>query len=94
MGDFDKAKRLASKLCRDSKYMYRSHVTGVIATLVFNYGMSLSQEMIDGVKEALIDHFFYGLDPEFDDEEMYFWFENLSPQSFEIKGKDLLFKGN
>jgi len=90
MSDYNKSKRIADELVSGFKYMYTSNVIGLISTLVCNYSLPLSQETINGVKDALIDHFFDGMDSEWEDYGMWQWFENLNPDWFREE-KDSLY---
>jgi len=85
MNNYDRAKKISSDLISDIKYMYADHVIGILGTLVSNYGLPLDQDTIDGMKDALIDYFFDGFDPDWNSYGMWQWFENLNPSWFEIK---------
>ena len=56
------------------------YIRGVLSTLINNYGLSKSQEVIDGFKEAIIDFMsdIYGCEPTFYNDEAYNYWENLS----------------
>jgi len=85
---YDRSKKISSGLISDMKYMYVDTVIGLLGTLVLNYRLSLSQDTIDGMKDALIDEFFYGLDPDWKDYGTYRWFEEVNPDWFEIRNAD------
>ena len=83
-----KAKRISLDQIQDIRYMWSCHVVGLLGTLVMNYSLPLNQFTIDGMKDALIDHFFDGFDPEWEEYGMWQWFENMNPSWFEIKNSD------
>lgn len=83
-----KAKKIALKELGDIKYMHADMVVGLLGAVVRYEGMSICQEVIDGMKDALIDYFFDGLDPEWENYGTYQWFENMSPDWFSLKPSD------
>jgi len=83
-----KAKKITLKELEGIKYMHADMVVGLLGAVVRYEGMSICQEVIDGMKDAIIDYFFDGCDPEWESYGIWQWFENMSPDWFTLKPND------
>lgn len=85
------AKRISLNLLDDIKYMYASSIVGILSMLVCNYGLPLEQDVVEGLKDAIVDYFYDGMDPDFDNYAMMKWFDGLNADWFELTdgGKSL-----
>jgi len=90
MNDYDKAKKVSLEYLENAKRLYPNQITGLLGVLVCHYTCALSQDTIDGMKDALIEHFFDGIDPEWENEALYNWFEGLNPSWFEEKNNTII----
>jgi hypothetical protein len=81
--DYNTANKITESLISEIKYLYAENVVGILATLVCHYSLPLNQETINGMKDAVADHFFDGLDPDWDDYGMWQWWEGMCPEWFE-----------
>lgn len=67
-----------------NKHLYFAMVPGILAMLV-KKGLPLNQDTIDNMKDALMDYFYDGVEPENWNEIQWNWWEKMSPNYFEIK---------
>lgn len=89
-----KAYRITINNIKGSKYMYMNMITGVLATLVNNYNLPLNQNTINDMKDAFIDYFYDGVEPENWNDKQWKWWDNLSPNYFNYEMKKTGLKGD
>lgn len=77
-----KAYRIATNLIHDTKYFYLSTLDGLILALP-HYNISITEDSIADVKDAIIDHFCDGVEPEWEKESHWNYWEAISPDWFE-----------
>ena len=81
--NYDESYKVTNSLLNNIKYMYDTQVIQILQLLVYSYSLPLTQDVIDGMKDALIDYFFDGFDPDWDSFGMWQWWEGLCPEWFE-----------
>jgi hypothetical protein len=88
----DKIHKYATKECVDLKYLFNAHLTGFIATVFDLAGVPrinpVSDEYIFIIKDVLVDEFYGGMEPEFETEEAYDFWENLNGSRFSFAIED------
>lgn len=82
--DYDRAYAIASEQTHDLKYMYYSHIVGLVG-VVCAHNIPLNDDTIWGIKDAIVDEVYYGVEPEFDDYGLLQWWEQMEASWFEIK---------
>lgn len=90
---YDKSYKITLRLIDDNprnlRYLIEVTIPGIYPDLVQNYGLGRSEEVINGMKDALYDfiseEFFGGTEPTFTNEETYEWWENLNDSYFDEK---------
>ena len=75
-----KAKAIMIHEFENLKYIYMDIAIGAIGKCLRS-GMIMSQEIIEAFKDALIETFFAGCEPDFENAEVSKWWENLTPET-------------
>ena len=87
--DFKKAYAITKDQISDMKYFYWDGVVGLVGIVCQNYGVPLSQDTLDGIKQAIVDDFFGNVEPEWDSYGLWQWWEKLSPDWFQLTTNDI-----
>lgn len=82
--DYELAVKVTTKLIYELKYFYWESLTGLVK-MCLDSGCSLNQDTINGIKDAIIDDMYCGMEPEFEEYGMWQWWESLSYEWFLIK---------
>lgn len=82
---------LIDKNIRNLRYLSSITIPGIYSSLVTNYALGRNNEVSRGMKDALYDfiseNIFGGMEPTFETQESYEWWENLSDEYFNEKGE-------
>lgn len=70
---------------RNLRYITEVAIPGIYSIISWNYGLGRSQEVIDGMKEAIFDFIGeqMGYEPTFETDESYEWWNGLCDDWFE-----------
>jgi hypothetical protein len=80
---YKKAYRIATQSINDTKYLYTRDIPGVYATLVKQYLLPNTQDTVDGMRDAFIDIYFSGVEPEWYSMEAEKWWFGMTPDYFD-----------
>jgi len=70
---------------RNLRYLSNMAIPGIYSILSWNYGLGRSNEVVDGMKEAIYDFVAedFGFEPTFETEESMDWWSGLCDDWFE-----------
>lgn len=86
---YEKIRSIAYNLTKDDR-KFEMRYFGPFCSMVWVKSgqyktKELTQEFIDACKDVIVEVYFSNIDIEWEDDSMYEWWENLKPESFEIK---------
>ena len=95
---FDTFRKIAYNQTKDDRRFQLSYFGAFVSTVWMKAGLyktkEIPKELIEACKDVLIEVYFDNIEPEWDEDEipdedenksMYYWWENLAPDNFEVK---------
>lgn len=71
---------IVENLIVDCKWIYKSTVKKIYLTLVNSYKLPDNQNTVNNMRDAIIDHFWGGVEPEYDDLDDFEFWEKMTPE--------------
>ena len=90
--NYKKAYKVTINLIKDTKRIYPQYLGGIFKTLL-NYDCVLDQDAIEGMKMAIMDNYYGGIEPDYHTLDAAKWWDNMTPEyiSDELKIPPKLF---
>jgi hypothetical protein len=82
--DHRRAYAITKDQISDMRYFYWEWVVGLVGVVCGAYSVPLTQEALEGIKKAVLDEFCGEVEIEWDSYGMWQWWENMSPDWFQL----------
>ena len=79
-----RAYKIAIDQIQDLKYLHYEELVGLIGVVCGAYNVPITKESLAGLKHAVEEYFGDGCELEWEDYEVWQWWEHMSPEWFEL----------